>query len=176
MLASYISDNHRHWDEHLARVGCAICSSRHEVTSFSPNFLVFGREIELRGTDNSSEEIPIQFAVWCLIDVLWILKNVPWRFPRCMKVVEAYERSKQNYNLRRQHMQYSPNQFAWHSNYVLSTHKYKLKDEQGSKGSEGTFPWWLTPAISGGFYAFVSLIRSTDASKIIQSLEFTADN
>ncbi|KAG5868007.1 hypothetical protein JTB14_024058 [Gonioctena quinquepunctata] len=36
MLAMYVSDNHRSWDENLDEIACAIRTSRHEVTKLTP--------------------------------------------------------------------------------------------------------------------------------------------
>lgn len=44
IISSYIEDDHRIWEKLLAKAGCAIRSAKHEVTDFTPNFIVFGRE------------------------------------------------------------------------------------------------------------------------------------
>jgi Reverse transcriptase (RNA-dependent DNA polymerase)./Integrase core domain. len=60
MLRSLVSENHRDWDIHLAKVGYAIRSTKHEVTGFTPNFINFGREISLKG-EPLKNDVPIQF-------------------------------------------------------------------------------------------------------------------
>lgn len=45
MLRSFVSENHRIWDTKLGPIGAAVRGSWHEVTGYSPNFLVFGREL-----------------------------------------------------------------------------------------------------------------------------------
>ena len=45
MLAKVVADNQKNWDELLPSVMAAYRSSRHEATGFSPNFLMFGREV-----------------------------------------------------------------------------------------------------------------------------------
>ena len=45
MLAKVVADNQRDWDERLPSVMAAYRSSRHEATGFTPNFLMFGREV-----------------------------------------------------------------------------------------------------------------------------------
>ena len=45
MLSKYVSDNQRDWDGHLPLVVMAYRSSVHEATTFTPYFMMFGREI-----------------------------------------------------------------------------------------------------------------------------------
>ena len=45
MLSKYVSDNQRDWDVHLPLVMMAYRSSVHEATTFTPYFMMFGREI-----------------------------------------------------------------------------------------------------------------------------------
>lgn len=51
MIASYVSENHRQWDKHLAEIACALRTARHEVTGYSPYYINHGRKIILKGTD-----------------------------------------------------------------------------------------------------------------------------
>ena len=44
MLGKVVSENQRDWDDHLPYVMAAYRASVHDVTGFSPNYLVFGRE------------------------------------------------------------------------------------------------------------------------------------
>jgi transposase InsO family protein len=45
MLAKVVDDDQRDWDRHIPAVMAAYRSSKHDSTGFSPNFLVFGREL-----------------------------------------------------------------------------------------------------------------------------------
>ena len=45
MLGKVVSDSQRDWVERLPYVMAAYRASRHEATGFSPNLLVFGREV-----------------------------------------------------------------------------------------------------------------------------------
>ena len=51
MIATTVKDDHRRWADNLAAVGCAIRTSRHETTGYSPYFANFGREHQLYGHD-----------------------------------------------------------------------------------------------------------------------------
>ena len=46
MLGKVVSDSQRDWVERLRYVMAAYRVSRHEATGFSPNLLVFGREVQ----------------------------------------------------------------------------------------------------------------------------------
>ena len=45
MLGKVVSESQRDWVERLLYVMAAYHASRHEATGFSPNLLVFGREV-----------------------------------------------------------------------------------------------------------------------------------
>jgi transposase InsO family protein len=45
MLGKVVSTNQRNWDEWLPSVIAAYRASRHDATGFSPNFMMFGREV-----------------------------------------------------------------------------------------------------------------------------------
>ena len=47
MLTMYCAKDQHNWDEHLPQVLLAYRSSVHATTGFTPNFLMFGREIIL---------------------------------------------------------------------------------------------------------------------------------
>ncbi|XP_018575572.1 uncharacterized protein LOC108914280 [Anoplophora glabripennis] len=93
ILTSYVADNHRSWNKYLAHVGCAIRSSRHETTKLTPNFVMFGIEIQLSGADhhpltNLTEELDTsEYDVQLSSEALKVFKDVSKRLK------EAYERS-----------------------------------------------------------------------------------
>lgn len=45
MLSAYVNVHHSDWDEHLPYVMMAYRTSLHEITGFTPNQLVLGREV-----------------------------------------------------------------------------------------------------------------------------------
>ena len=47
MLAKYVSDHQRHWDEHLPLIMMANRSSVHASTQYTPFYLLFGHEVRL---------------------------------------------------------------------------------------------------------------------------------
>jgi len=45
LLGKVVSDCQTDWDEHLPHVSAALRASRSDATGYSPNFLMFGREV-----------------------------------------------------------------------------------------------------------------------------------
>jgi len=45
MLGKIVSENQRDWDTHIAYVLAAYNATEHSATGYSPNMLVFGREL-----------------------------------------------------------------------------------------------------------------------------------
>lgn len=45
MLSAYVNDHHKDWDKHLPYVMMAYRSAEHETTGYTPNYLMFGREV-----------------------------------------------------------------------------------------------------------------------------------
>lgn len=120
MLAMYVSDNHRSWDENLDQIACAIRTAKHEVTKLTPYFINFGRNMILSGADYKSGE---------LLDLEdgtqtgELSRNDTFRkmFEDVRRRLEvAGQKSTDRYNLRRRHVEYLPNQLVWRKNYVLS--------------------------------------------------------
>jgi hypothetical protein len=51
MIATAVKHDHRRWADNLAAIGCAIRTSRHETTGYTPYFANFGREHKLLGSE-----------------------------------------------------------------------------------------------------------------------------
>ena len=47
MLSMFVAENQDDWDEHLPYVMMAYRSSQYDVTKFTPNMLMLGREVAL---------------------------------------------------------------------------------------------------------------------------------
>lgn len=120
MMAMYVSDNHRTWDEHLAEIGCALRTSTHETTGLTPYFINFGRNMVLSGEDYSFKE-----ALGCEDGTQEGATSRNNHFRAMFQDVKdrlelANEKSCDRYNLRRRHVEFLPNQVVWRRNYVLS--------------------------------------------------------
>lgn len=120
MIAMYVSDNHRTWDEHLSEIGCAIRTSTHETTGLTPYFVNFGRNMILSGEDYVKQDL---LGVEDGTQVGAATRNEQFRamFADVKERLEiANQKSCDRYNLRRRHVEYFPNQIVWRKNYVLS--------------------------------------------------------
>jgi hypothetical protein len=117
MLSSYIKDNHRKWDEHLAAVGCAIRTAKHETTGYSPYFANFGRNYVSTGDQHQH---PLENKNPSS-DIDRRLEGFHKMFERISeRLKHAHQRSKHQYNLRRRPVQYQPGDLVWRKNKILS--------------------------------------------------------
>lgn len=122
MISSYVTDlTHRNWDLELPKLECAVRTARHEVTGYTPHFIVFGREYINCGTD---------FGVAKSDNDIEILPrdNYASRSETLEKIFddvsnglkEAYNRSSRYYNLRRRGEEFFVGEKVLRKNYVLS--------------------------------------------------------
>lgn len=116
MIRSYVKDDNRKLDVHLAKFACAIQTARHELTGFTPYYLNFGREFRPSGT---------------LFGGVRTVRNIE-AAPRVQPSLEpifqqikdklkvAYQKNKKTYDLRRRPREFAPGDLVWRKNYVLS--------------------------------------------------------
>lgn len=45
MIPCYVTDNHNDWDKNLSKISCALRTQIHEITTYSPYYVIFGRHI-----------------------------------------------------------------------------------------------------------------------------------
>jgi len=68
MLSKVVSENQRDWDGHVAYVLAAYNATEHSATGYSPNMLVYGRELrfpnELMYTDVGDDVPPALSSVY----------------------------------------------------------------------------------------------------------------
>ena len=130
MMACYVKENHKKWDDHLAAIGCAIRSSRSEVTGFSPYFINFGREYVDLGTDfqNQLYDEPLHPTVQSRYDgYRKLFEKV------CQNLSKAQERNRRYYNLRRRPVEYAPGDTVWRRNKVISDAAHQLTAKLSAK-------------------------------------------
>lgn len=127
MLSSFVKSNHRKWDVYLQSVACAIRSSRHEVTGYSPYFANFGREKVNSGHyyDHILQREPPQEDEFPkrLLGYRKMYEDIRQRLQN------AQLRNQHRYNLRRRPVHFDVGQFVWRKNKVLSdaTHHFTAK-------------------------------------------------
>lgn len=120
MLSIYASDNHRLWDENLSQIACAMRTSTHEVTKLTPYFINFGRNMTLSGEDYGKSELLLEENG---LQVGEMSRNESFKqvYSDVRRRLEiANNKSCNQYNLRRRHVEYLPNQQVWRKNFVLS--------------------------------------------------------
>lgn len=166
MLASYIEGSQRSWDRKLPQLVAAINSARNEVTKFSPQFLMFGRELNFHAdlVDGSPLENgeDVCFDRDVHVQKLKELEELRGEVEDRLKV--AYEKNARRYNLRRREKEYSVGDTVYRKNFVKSdktkhfsqklAEKYigpfKIKEKVGYRGyllenedGEEDGPWYL---------------------------------
>lgn len=123
MIRSYLGNNHRKWDENLAKIACAINTGQHEVTKRTPYFINFGREHVLDGKYFSTDREPInpnelRINRDNLDNLNTQLKTI---FSEVRKeLLRAYDKNSRVYNLRRRDDNFDVGDRVWRKNYVLS--------------------------------------------------------
>lgn len=121
-LASFIRQDHKTWDEEVYKIAQAIRTSVHEVTGFSPAFLVFGRNVPVDGSyygkvpDNWQQLSFADKQKWCSD-----LQKLPEVYNKVQtKLHKSYQTNANRYNLRRRPIKYQVGDKVWKSNFVLS--------------------------------------------------------
>lgn len=116
MISSYISRNHKTWDENLAAIACAIRTSRHEVLGYSPFFVNFGRNYIGSGSMHDENYMNVESD-----SVDSRVAGFQKMFAEIKRKLQlAHERNKNIYNLRRRMVQYDVGQLVWKRNKVVS--------------------------------------------------------
>jgi hypothetical protein len=128
MIATTVKHDHRRWADHLAAIGCAIRTSRHETTGYTPYFNNFGREHKLLGSEfdhpiPASDDNPDSTTRKRLVGFRKLYQDI------AAKLKTAHERDKRVYDLRRRPVQYLVGQQVWRKDKSLSdaTANYSAK-------------------------------------------------
>lgn len=129
MLSAYVAEKHTSWDKYLSKIGWAIRSATHDVTNLTPNFIFFGRELNIVG---DSPPQPHQVSTTFDPQIRsTVLKEVFTDVRERLK--KAYEVRKHSYNLRRRDEKFSINQRVWRRNYVISDASKKFASKLAMK-------------------------------------------
>lgn len=119
MLTSYIKGSHRTWDRNLAAISCAIRTSKHETTGYSPYYINFGREYKTKGTEFTEFQQPENITL--TQQVSQRQKGFEKLFSDVQqKIQRAVERNRETYNLRRRPQHYNIGDQVWRKNKCLS--------------------------------------------------------
>lgn len=124
MLASYVKDNHKTWDQYLSKVACAVRTAVHEVTGMTPYFANFGREITLEGDQYPNNIHAPEVENITYADRTELISRAPALLHVYDDIVKrlktAYEKSKIQYDLRRRPATFEVGDTVFRRNYVLS--------------------------------------------------------
>lgn len=122
-IRAYIKDDkdHRDWDKYLQQIVCAMNTSQHSGTKFSPYFVNFGHNMALSGAsyatqindDNNDPEINSE------------------RFKKIRDIakenlMKSYENSKRRYDLRSRPINYNVGDVVWKVNTIQSNADKKI--------------------------------------------------
>ena len=137
MLACYVRDDQRRWEDHLAFVGCAIRAAQSEATGYSPFFVNFGRRYVGDGREFETQMVAGEAPL-----------GAPERAKRFLQLYgrvrarlsAAQERGRRAYNLRRRPVQYVVGQAVWRKNKVLSD---ALKYVSAKLSAKFVGPFWV---------------------------------
>lgn len=120
-LAIFAKENHRNWDQHLPFIQFALNSAMSETTGYSPNKLMFGREIE----QPFSADPALLNGSKSPFDPNAHVQQVDGELARIYaKAVEATNRAKKEqqkqYNLRHRPVVFSKGDLVWLQNFQKS--------------------------------------------------------
>lgn len=124
-IRSYV-DSHDMWDVHITQIQFAISSAKHEVTGFTPSFLVFGRHVPVSGNYYKDRDLDVQAdqeifpedrdsyasSLLALRDIFNEVKQ---------RLHAAHERNAKTYNLRNRDISFRVGDHVWRRNRVLSS-------------------------------------------------------
>ncbi|KAJ8975115.1 hypothetical protein NQ317_000957 [Molorchus minor] len=134
-------EEHKDWDQELSKIQHAINTAKHEVTGYSPAFLVFGRHVPLSGkyygqvTSTADVELlPGDRGSYAegLTSLSQVFSEVRHR------IHLAYQRNAAAYNLRKRDISFEVGDKVWRRNKVLSdaVNKFAAKLAPKSIGTD----------------------------------------
>lgn len=147
MISSYVGQNHKKWDLHLAQLACAYRTARHEVTHYSPYHINFGVEMVTNGfeyklerdkqkTLNNDDNLnnvnnSTNLDEKCLSDRLKRLRDLKNFVKKKLQV--AHVKASHNYNLRHRPVQYKVGDTVWRKEHIISSAAKNYAAKLGKK-------------------------------------------
>ena len=122
-IRALLKSDHREWDQHVHEIAHSIRTSVHEVTGYTPSFLVFGRTVPSSGSfygrlaDSEDAELTIASRERLIQDMNELSEVHQQVVPR---LKAAYHRSAERYNLRKRELRFKVGDLVWKKNFVLS--------------------------------------------------------
>lgn len=121
-IRSYV-DKHKDWDKELKKIQHALNTAKHEVTSYTPSFLNFGRHVPLSGKFYGSVPSTVDLEITPgdrnhYASELNHLTDVFEDVRRRLHV--SYKRNANTYNLRKKEISFNIGEKVWRRNKILS--------------------------------------------------------
>lgn len=122
-IRSFITDNHKTWDESIFKISQAIRLSRSDATGYSASFLTFGRNVPITGdyygkiAENAQNIVTISDKNSRIQDI----QQLPELFDRVRNnIYKLYEQNARKYNFGKINVKYDVGDRVLKKNYVLS--------------------------------------------------------
>ncbi|KMQ83693.1 reverse ribonuclease integrase, partial [Lasius niger] len=139
MIAQFVHNDHRAWDEHIAAFQFAFNTATHDATGFTPAYLNHGREL------SSPQPAPAPLdpgnqtpdTIRQRLEDAWTLTRI--------QLARAFQRQERHYNLRRRDWKPKIGDFVWKREYHLSNKANALNSKLAPKYSG---PWEVRRIIS----------------------------
>lgn len=122
-IRCYVED-HQDWDLELSKIRQAINTAKHEVTNFSPSFLVFGRHVPISG--NFYKDVSDVSKDFTIIpgdrkSYAANVQHLSHIFSQVKKNLHlAYQKNCNQYNLRKRNYSFQVGEQVWRRNKVQS--------------------------------------------------------
>lgn len=122
-IRAYIRDDkdHRDWDKYLSQISCAMNTSLHTSTKFSPYFVNFGQSMALSGNSYSLTLSDDQTTENSTQDRLCKIREIVKK-----NLLKNYNDSKKRYDLRSRPIEYKVGDIVWKQNTILSNADKKI--------------------------------------------------
>jgi hypothetical protein len=144
-IRCYVGSDHRDWDRELQKITCAINTSFHEATQYTPFYLNFGRQIRLSGKKVYDE---VEWEPQKEIILSDVLRDT---FEKVKdNLHKSYIRNQRRYDLRARPIIFKPGSVAWRRNFVQSDALKKFSAKLAPKKVKGV----ITRKVGSNTYEF----------------------
>lgn len=125
-VRAYLEEDQREWDLYLQQIACAIRTSCHESTKFSPYKINFGREMIMFGPDHEKEndvrdiltENEPVITDKVMEDKIKLIEKIDTMVKQ--NIHKAYDRYSHYYNLRSKVPKFKVGDIVYKKNFILS--------------------------------------------------------
>lgn len=128
-ISTFIENDHRSWDTNVPKIQFALNSAVNEVTSFTPSFLVFGRELVSCGSHYLNSDLGNDIVFSPRDSYAENLGTLHKIFDKVqLSLIKSHSRNSTHYNLRRKNAEFEVGDVVWKRTFYLSD-----KDKRFSK-------------------------------------------